>query len=100
VCFTGYDENRRARELLNDIQSMRIQADYSDWMGERTTSTMLLLSHYSPTNHHIKVSTSTRDAKVNTAVIVVSFMITVFIMLHFVDTPRMERSNRRVDKIV
>ncbi|XP_023724230.1 CD109 antigen [Cryptotermes secundus] len=65
----GYDENRRARELLNDIQSMRITADYSDGMGERTSSTMLLLSHFSPTNHHIKVSTSTRDAKVGEYII-------------------------------
>lgn len=74
LCVSGYDENRRARELLNDIQSMRITADYSDGMGERTASTMLLLSHFSPTNHHIKVSTSTRDAKVNMRVSVVHYV--------------------------
>ncbi|XP_069675686.1 CD109 antigen isoform X2 [Periplaneta americana] len=65
----GYEEDKKVRERLNDIQSMRITADYSDSDGEHTTSHMLLLAHFSPRNHHIKVSTSTRDAKVGEYII-------------------------------
>ncbi|KAJ9591586.1 hypothetical protein L9F63_001940, partial [Diploptera punctata] len=65
----GYDEDKKARERLNEIQSMRITADYTDGETERTTSNLLLLAHHSPTNHHIKVSTSTKDAKVGEYII-------------------------------
>ncbi|CAG2055740.1 unnamed protein product [Timema podura] len=59
----GYDENARSKDLLNDIQSMKISASFLDARGERVGADLLLLSHFSPMNHHIKVSTSTRDAK-------------------------------------
>nr|CAD7430447.1 unnamed protein product [Timema monikensis] len=65
----GYDENARSKDLLNDIQSMKISASFLDARGERVGADLLLLSHFSPMNHHIKVSTSTRDAKVGEYII-------------------------------
>ncbi|XP_063238725.1 CD109 antigen-like [Bacillus rossius redtenbacheri] len=65
----GYDENVRAKELLNDIKSMRIVATFHDAMGGQVSARLQLLSHFSPMNHHIKVSTSTTDAKVGEYII-------------------------------
>uniref|UniRef100_A0A0A9XXA7 CD109 antigen n=1 Tax=Lygus hesperus TaxID=30085 RepID=A0A0A9XXA7_LYGHE len=65
----GLDEdNKRAFEILNAVDSMRITASYRDSMGTVQAS-MLLLSHYSPTHNHIKISTSTTDAKVGEYII-------------------------------
>ncbi|XP_067001675.2 CD109 antigen [Anabrus simplex] len=65
----GLDENPQSKKLLNNIQEMRIVAYFKDQTGEQVTADLLLLSHYSPLNHQIKVSTSTRDAKVGEYVI-------------------------------
>lgn len=65
----GLDEDKRATEILKDIDSMRITASFKDPEGERTSADLLLLSHYSPMNHHIKVSTSTVNAKVGEYII-------------------------------
>ncbi|GLH02408.1 CD109 antigen [Gryllus bimaculatus] len=65
----GLTENRRSKAQLNEITEMRITAYFKDYDGVRATSDLLLLSHYSPANHQIKVSTSTRDAKVGEYVI-------------------------------
>ncbi|XP_075216528.1 macroglobulin complement-related [Lycorma delicatula] len=65
----GLDEDRRASEILKDIESMRITASFKDKEGERITTDLLLLSHYSPLNHHVKVSTSTVNAKVGEYII-------------------------------
>lgn len=62
--FKGLDEDKRAAEILKDIDSMRISASFKDPEGERVNAELLLLSHYSPLNHHVKVSTSTVNAKV------------------------------------
>ncbi|KAF6215686.1 hypothetical protein GE061_000017, partial [Apolygus lucorum] len=65
----GLDEDsKRAFEILNAVDSMRITASYRDSMGTVQAS-MLLLSHYSPTHNHIKISTSTSDAKVGEYII-------------------------------
>lgn len=58
------DSNAKANEYLNEIQSMRLVANFIDGRSERATTELLLLSHHSPLNQQIKVSTSTQDAKV------------------------------------
>lgn len=63
------DESRSAKEFLNDVQNMRIQANFVDARGERANTDILLLGHHSPQNQHIKVSTSTQEAKVGEYII-------------------------------
>lgn len=43
---------------------MRIFATFKDMFGELSTADLYLLTHYSPSQHHLKVWTSTKDAKV------------------------------------
>lgn len=43
---------------------MKIFASFKDMFGERSSTELLLLAHYSPSEHHLKVWTSTKDAKV------------------------------------
>ncbi|XP_046661974.1 CD109 antigen isoform X3 [Homalodisca vitripennis] len=65
----GLEENKRAIDMLKDIESMRITASFKDPTGDRSQTELLLLSHYSPNSHHIKVHTSTKNAKVGEYVI-------------------------------
>uniref|UniRef100_A0A2M4B942 TEP1-F n=1 Tax=Anopheles marajoara TaxID=58244 RepID=A0A2M4B942_9DIPT len=58
------ENTKQTNEFLNEIQTMRLTANYIDPFGERASTELLLLSHYSPNNHNIKVYTSTVDAKV------------------------------------
>lgn len=58
------DDGRNARDFLNEVQSMRLTAVYIDPRGERATSEILMLAHHSPQNQHIKIATSTVQAKV------------------------------------
>lgn len=57
-------DDRGSREFLNDITQARLTANFIDWRGERAVADLLLVTHHSPRNHQIKISTSTRDAKV------------------------------------
>lgn len=57
-------DDRAGREFLQDVQQMRIQANFVDERGERANTELLLLSHHSPQNRHIKVTTSTQHARV------------------------------------
>lgn len=43
---------------------MRIFASFKDMYTEKSSTELLLLTHYSPSQHHLKVWTSTKDAKV------------------------------------
>lgn len=43
---------------------MKIFASFKDMYAERSNTELLLLTHYSPSQHHLKVWTSTKDAKV------------------------------------
>jgi len=43
---------------------MKVLASFKDMFGERSNTELLLLTHYSPSQHHLKVWTSTKDAKV------------------------------------
>uniref|UniRef100_W4VRF5 Putative alpha-macroglobulin n=1 Tax=Corethrella appendiculata TaxID=1370023 RepID=W4VRF5_9DIPT len=58
------ESSKQTNEFLNEITSMRLQANFIDPRGERAQADLLLLAHFSPQNHNIKVSTSTKDAKV------------------------------------
>lgn len=54
----------RGGDAINDIGSMKVQAAFKDAFGERAIADLLILSHYSPNNHHIKVYTTTVQPKV------------------------------------
>ncbi|GFQ66757.1 CD109 antigen [Trichonephila clavata] len=54
---------------LNDVQSMLLEARYTDEIGERARTSLLVYSSYTPTHRHLQVITSTRDAKVGEYVI-------------------------------
>lgn len=43
---------------------MKIYASFKDMYAEKSSTELLLLTHYSPSQHHLKVWTSTKDAKV------------------------------------
>ncbi|XP_055639451.1 CD109 antigen isoform X2 [Toxorhynchites rutilus septentrionalis] len=58
------ENTKQTNEFLNEIQSMRLTASYIHPSGERANAELLMLSHFSPNNHNIKVTTSTRDGKV------------------------------------
>lgn len=57
-------DDRQSREFLTDVQQMILVANFIDERGERATTDLLMLSHHSPHNRHIKVQTSTHQAKV------------------------------------
>ncbi|XP_055588563.1 CD109 antigen-like [Uranotaenia lowii] len=63
------ENTKQTNDFLNEIQSMRLSASYIDPSNERATTELLLLSHFSPNNHNIKVTTSTKDAKVGEYII-------------------------------
>ncbi|XP_016968593.1 CD109 antigen [Drosophila biarmipes] len=63
------DERPQARDFLNGIQNMRLQANFVDPRGERIQTELLLVSHYSPRNQHIKVTTSTEKPVVGEYII-------------------------------
>uniref|UniRef100_A0A1B6D127 TEP1-F n=1 Tax=Clastoptera arizonana TaxID=38151 RepID=A0A1B6D127_9HEMI len=70
----GLDERRGGEDTLNEIESMKIIASFYDYESQRLTSErisadLLLLSHYSPNSHHLKIITSTKDAKVGEYII-------------------------------
>lgn len=60
----GLEENRRSREVLNDIYAMRVQIFFRDSQGGQAQADAFLTTHYSPLNRQIKVSSSTQHAKV------------------------------------
>lgn len=43
---------------------MKVYATFKDIYGEKSSTELLLFTHYSPSQHHLKVWTSTKDAKV------------------------------------
>lgn len=62
-------EDRQGREFLNDVQQVHLTANFIDERGERATADLLILSHHSPVNKHIKIATSTQHAKVGEYVV-------------------------------
>jgi CD109 antigen len=59
----GVDGNRPF-ENANTGGSIRIQARFRDGLGQHAETELLLLSHHSPDDHHIKVFTSTLNPQV------------------------------------
>lgn len=62
-------EDRQGREFVNDVQQVRLTANFIDERGERATTDLLIVAHHSPHNRQIKVSTSTQHAKVGEYVV-------------------------------
>ncbi|GBN05648.1 hypothetical protein AVEN_190032-1 [Araneus ventricosus] len=54
---------------LNDVQSVLLEAKYTDETGERARTSLLVYASYTPTHRHLQVTTSTRDAKVGEYII-------------------------------
>ncbi|XP_042896102.1 CD109 antigen isoform X6 [Parasteatoda tepidariorum] len=54
---------------LNDVHSMSIEAKYVDHSGEEVRTSLLAYASYTPSNRHMQVSTSTRNAKVGEYII-------------------------------
>lgn len=68
--FPGGEEtnDRRIRELLRDVSSLRMTANFKDYKdGFRTSAELVVVAHWSPNNQHLKVYTSTKHAKVKLA---------------------------------
>ncbi|XP_053614245.1 CD109 antigen [Plodia interpunctella] len=57
------------RETLSGVTGVRLNAQLTDGSGGRASADMRLVAHHSPTNQHIRVATSTTDAKVGEYVI-------------------------------
>lgn len=63
-------DNPRVLESLNDISAMRVSAYFKDTWGERANAELLMAAHHSPSNHHIKVTSSTSDPRVGEYLII------------------------------
>lgn len=62
--FVGLGVSKDGSDLLKTVDSMKIYATFKDMFGELSTADLYLFTHYSPSQHHLKVWTSTKDAKV------------------------------------
>ncbi|XP_026496456.1 CD109 antigen [Vanessa tameamea] len=65
----GLEKDPNYREVLNSVTGIRLSATLTDALGGRAAADVRLLAHVSPDHHHIRVSTSTTDAKVGEYVI-------------------------------
>ncbi|KAK6643489.1 hypothetical protein RUM43_004996 [Polyplax serrata] len=57
-------ENRLGRGMLNDIRNLKLQVLFRDPLGQDARTEAYLATHYSPQNRHIKVTSSTQQARV------------------------------------
>ncbi|XP_013162940.1 PREDICTED: CD109 antigen [Papilio xuthus] len=57
------------REVLAGITGVRLSAQLGDAVGGRAAAEVHFVPHYSPNNHHLRVSTSTTDARVGEYII-------------------------------
>lgn len=66
---------------------MRLTAYFRDATGRQAQGELLLLSQFSPLNHHIKVVTSTQEAKVckpiNANTLNYSAILIMYCLIHF-----------------
>ncbi|XP_065221551.1 CD109 antigen-like [Planococcus citri] len=60
----GLANTQQGSEVLKDVDSIHITATFRDIASERSYTELYLQAYYSPTDHFIKVSTSTTDARV------------------------------------
>jgi len=56
---------------------MNIYVSFKDMYGEQSTKELLLLTHYSPSQHHLKVWTSTKNAKVYKMLLSIIYVLNV-----------------------
>ncbi|CAG9805498.1 unnamed protein product [Chironomus riparius] len=62
-------DDRVSKDFLREVSQVRLTANYIDPRGDRAQSEILFLSHYSPQNNHIKVTTSTTNGRVGEYII-------------------------------
>ena len=62
--FPELENTADYRETLNAITGIRLSAQVVDARGARASADARLVAHRSPAHHHIRVSTSTTDARV------------------------------------
>ncbi|GBN47190.1 CD109 antigen [Araneus ventricosus] len=55
---------------VNNVQSMSLEARYTDENGAHVRASLLVYASYAPTRRHLQVSTSSRDVKVGEYLIV------------------------------
>ena len=60
-------DKRRIKDLVNEITAIRLQANYKDGYGEQASADMQAMTQYSIGDKHIKVLSSTRNARVRPA---------------------------------
>lgn len=58
------DNSQSSKDFLRSISTLRLYANYIDPRGDRAQAEILFLSHFSPQNNHIKVTTSTTNGRV------------------------------------
>ncbi|CAH0401467.1 unnamed protein product [Chilo suppressalis] len=63
------ERDQNFREVLGEISGVRLRAELSDGGGYRATADAHFIAHYSEHNQHLKISTSTTDARVNEYVV-------------------------------
>ncbi|XP_073953212.1 macroglobulin complement-related isoform X2 [Choristoneura fumiferana] len=57
------------RDVLNGVTGVRLNAQLSDAGASRASADLHLVAHYSPKHQHIRISTSTTDARVGEYII-------------------------------
>ncbi|XP_063540497.1 CD109 antigen [Cydia strobilella] len=57
------------RDVLNGVTGVRLSASLSDGGGARASADLHAVAHYSPKHQHIRLSTSTTDARVGEYII-------------------------------
>lgn len=57
------------RDVLNGITGVRLNAQLQDALGSRATADMHFIAHHSANNQHIRIATSTTDARVGEYII-------------------------------
>jgi hypothetical protein len=60
----GSFRNRQSMQLINEVQSLRVVAIYTNQIQESATTELVAVSHFSPRNRHIRVTSSTSAPKV------------------------------------
>lgn len=58
---------------MNDIASLRVVAIYTNQMQETATAEVLAVSHFSPRNRHIQVTSSTSSPKVQNHHLIINY---------------------------
>ncbi|XP_068620051.1 CD109 antigen [Battus philenor] len=57
------------RDVLSGVTGVRLNAQLADALGGRAAADVHFVAHYSPNNHHLRVATSTTDARVGEYII-------------------------------